>query len=182
MFINSKNFNHTDILVKNYRTILKEFKKFGNSKFHPWPSTKKAPEVIHDGKWLIRPIYSHGKFFKPAIRDYPKTTSLLGELDHLDGAAFSFLPSKTHIYPHTGYHATKVIRVHLGLSVPKRTRDGVVVAKEDCWISVSGETRCWEEGKLLIFDDTFEHEVQNNTKELRIVMILDFYEKAFDCF
>ena len=182
MFINSKNFKHADILVKNYHVILEEFKKFGNNKFHPWPCGGKSPKVIHDGKWLVRPLYGHGKFFKPAVRDYPQTTSLLKGLDHLDGAASSFLPPKTHIYPHTGYNESKVIRVHLGLTVPNRVRDGVISTKEDCWITVSGETKCWEEGELLIFDDLLEHEAQNNTEELRVVMILDFYEKAFDCF
>jgi|TARA_Y100000310_G_scaffold47762_1_gene44345 beta-hydroxylase len=182
MFINIKKFKHASILTNNYSTILKEFKKFGEKKFHPWPCSKDAPEVIHDGKWLIRPLYGYGRFFKPAVRDYPQTTSLLKGLDHLNGAAFSFLPPKTHIYPHTGYNETKVIRVHLALTVPNRVRDGVISTKEDCWITVSGETKCWEEGKLLILDDTFEHEVQNNTEETRAVLILDFYEKAFDCF
>jgi beta-hydroxylase len=179
MFINNKNFKYADTLTKNYPTILEEFKKFGEDKFHPWPTSKDAPEVIHDGKWLVRPLYVSGRFFKPAVRDYPETVSLLGQLDHLDTAGFSFLPPNTHIYPHTGYNETRVIRVHLGLVVPKRVRKEIIVPDKDCWIRVVGETKTWGEGELLIFDDTLEHEVQNNTSEERVVLLLDFYEGAF---
>lgn len=179
MFINIKKFKHASFLTNNYSTILKEFKKFGEEKFHPWPCSEDAPEVIHDGKWLIRPLYVSGRFFKPAIRDYPKTVSLLEQLDHLDAAVFSLLPPNTHIYPHTGYNKTRVIRVHLGLVVPKRVRKEVIVPDEDCWIRVVGETKTWEKGGVLILDDMLEHEVQNNTSEERVVMMLDFYEGAF---
>jgi beta-hydroxylase len=180
VFINNTNFKYTDFLTENHPTIVKEFKKLGNQKFHPWPSTKDAPEVIHDGKWLIRPVYTSGKFFNLAVRNYPETVSLLEQLDHLDSVVLSFLPPNTHIYPHTGYNKTRVIRVHLGLVVPKRVRKEVIVPDEDCWIRVVGETKTWEKGGLLILDDTLEHEAQNNTSEDRVVMMLDFYEGAFN--
>ena len=33
--------------------------------------------------------------------------------------------------------------------------------------------RTWEEGKLLIFDDTIEHEARNDSNEDRVVLIFD---------
>jgi aspartyl/asparaginyl beta-hydroxylase (cupin superfamily) len=35
--------------------------------------------------------------------------------------------------------------------------------------------RTWEEGKLLIFDDTIEHEAWNDSGEDRIVLIFDIW-------
>ncbi len=32
----------------------------------------------------------------------------------------------------------------------------------------------WEQGKVVVFDDTFEHEVWNNTDQERIVLLFDF--------
>jgi beta-hydroxylase len=33
---------------------------------------------------------------------------------------------------------------------------------------------CWEQGKVVVFDDTFEHAVWNNTEQERIVLLFDF--------
>ena len=43
----------------------------------------------------------------------------------------------------------------------------------DCGLRVSGETRRWEAGKMLMFDDTHLHEAWNETPEHRIVLIAD---------
>ena len=53
---------------------------------------------------------------------------------------------------------------HLPLIVPK-----------GCWLRVGNETREWEEGKLLIFDDSFEHEAMNPSGELRIILLFDIW-------
>ena len=44
------------------------------------------------------------------------------------------------------------------------------------WIRVGKENRTWErEGSVLIFDDSFEHEVHHNGVHRRIVLIMDFW-------
>lgn len=35
--------------------------------------------------------------------------------------------------------------------------------------------RGWEEGKVFIFDDSFEHEVWHNGTEFRLVLIVDVW-------
>ncbi len=35
--------------------------------------------------------------------------------------------------------------------------------------------RTWEEGKVIVFDDSFEHEVWNDSKQERIVLLLNFW-------
>ena len=39
---------------------------------------------------------------------------------------------------------------------------------------VGGETVGWSEGGTLLFDDTYEHEVWNDTDETRIVLLVQF--------
>ncbi|KAL3215077.1 hypothetical protein MRX96_006659 [Rhipicephalus microplus] len=42
-------------------------------------------------------------------------------------------------------------------------------------IRVANETREWKEGKVLMFDDSFEHEVWHEGDSLRLVLIVDFW-------
>ena len=36
------------------------------------------------------------------------------------------------------------------------------------------ERRLWQEGRSLVFDDTWPHQVANETDEIRVVLFLDF--------
>jgi aspartyl/asparaginyl beta-hydroxylase (cupin superfamily) len=44
---------------------------------------------------------------------------------------------------------------------------------EHCRIRVDEEVFGWEEGKCVVFDDYFEHEVWNDTDEQRVVLFFD---------
>jgi aspartyl/asparaginyl beta-hydroxylase (cupin superfamily) len=44
---------------------------------------------------------------------------------------------------------------------------------------VAGETRGWEEGRCLVFDDTVEHEAWNDSEQARGVLLLDFLRPGF---
>ena len=50
-----------------------------------------------------------------------------------------------------------------------------IIVPPGCWLRVGNETREWEEGKLLIFDDSMEHEAKNPTGELRIILLFDIW-------
>ena len=76
---------------------------------------------------------------------------------------FSLLRPGAHIPPHRGMLNCRLI-CHLPLIIP----DG-------CWLRVGNETRNWESGKLVIFDDSIEHEAKNDSDQLRIVLIFDIW-------
>ena len=75
----------------------------------------------------------------------PNTTRLIDQIPELISCDFSYMEPHTHILPHKGY-SRMVLRCHLPLIVPEANK---------CAIRVGNETRHWEEGKLLIFDDSF---------------------------
>ena len=52
--------------------------------------------------------------------------------------------------------------VHLGLVIP-----------DNCAMTVAGETKTWQEGRCLIFDDTSLHESWNRSQSDRFVLLLD---------
>jgi aspartyl/asparaginyl beta-hydroxylase (cupin superfamily) len=76
---------------------------------------------------------------------------------------FSLLRGGARIAAHTGMFNTRLV-CHLPLIVP-----------EGCRFRVGSEVRAWEEGKLLIFDDTIEHEAWNDSGEDRVVLIFDIW-------
>ncbi len=45
---------------------------------------------------------------------------------------------------------------------------------ERCRLRVADETREWQEGKCLIFDDTVEHEAWNDSNQIRGNLMVDF--------
>ncbi|XP_052565669.1 aspartyl/asparaginyl beta-hydroxylase-like isoform X8 [Culex pipiens pallens] len=76
---------------------------------------------------------------------------------------FSVMHPGTHVWPHCGPTNCR-IRAHLGLKVPSGT-----------YLRVAEQTRSWESGQWLIFDDSFEHEVWHNGTGTRLVLIVDFW-------
>ena len=76
----------------------------------------------------------------------------------------SILSPRKHILDHRGPYKG-VLRYHLGLIVPEDA--------EACRIRVGDDFRHWEEGRSMIFDDTFNHEVWNDTDETRVVLFVD---------
>lgn len=94
----------------------------------------------------------------------PNTSRALDAIPNVELALFSILAPGLHIPRHAG--VTKgLIRCHLALKVPK-DREKVVMHIGDTHFH-------WEEGKAVVFDDTFKHEVHNDTDEERVVLLLD---------
>lgn len=76
---------------------------------------------------------------------------------------FSLLEPGTRIEPHNGLVNYRLI-CHLPLIVPG-----------GCNLRVGNETRAWRRGELSIFDDSVEHEAENASDELRIVLLFDVW-------
>ena len=76
---------------------------------------------------------------------------------------FSCLDPQTRVAPHRGPTNVR-LRCHLGLEVPG-----------GCGLRVGGVTRAWEEGRCLVFDDSFSHEVWNESDRRRVVLVLDLW-------
>ena len=64
-------------------------------------------------------------------------------------AQLSVLSGATHLAPHHGLINTK-LRAHLPLLIPTDPAPVLVVA---------GQNITWTEGSIIVFDDTYEHEV-----------------------
>jgi beta-hydroxylase len=126
--------------------------------------SKDQIEITDDDRWKTLFLFGYGFKADLSTELCPATTALVEQIPGMVTAMFSILSPRKHILAHRGPYKG-VLRYHLGLIVP--------TDKEDCRIRVGDEIRHWEEGRSMIFDDTFEHEVWNDTDELRAVLFLD---------
>ncbi|MGB3519211.1 MAG: aspartyl/asparaginyl beta-hydroxylase domain-containing protein, partial [Elainellaceae cyanobacterium] len=125
--------------------------------------------ISPDDGWKTYYFYAFGFKATKNCDRCPETWKLLKDIPGLKVAFFSILSPGKQIPEHCGKHKG-LIRYHLGLMVPE--------PKEQCRIQVGGQMRHWEEGKSLIFDDTYPHAVWNDTDGYRAVLFLDI-ERPF---
>lgn len=115
-------------------------------------------------KWKTFFFFAYGLEAPGNCARCPRTMELLRKIPGAKTAFFSILSPRMHIPPHCGPYKG-VIRYHLGLIVPE--------PKEQCRIRVADQVAHWEEGRSMFFDDTFEHEVWNDTAGMRVVLFMD---------
>ena len=103
----------------------------------------------------------------------PAACGILRELRALDvvpifRAGFSAVAAAAWITPHFGVSNAQ-LKIHLGLIVPKRGRGGLNADLDCAHFTVGNATRTWREGRALLFDDSYRHEVSNDCDEERVV-------------
>ncbi len=119
--------------------------------------------------WNTFNFFFYGRKFEENCARCPETTRVLESLPRFekDHVMFSALNPGAHITPHTG-PMNGIVRGHLAL-----------IAPPGCYIRVGSDQRTWEEGKVLTFDDSFEHEVWNHSASVRIVLFMNFWHPCF---
>lgn len=121
-------------------------------------------ELTQDDGWKTFFFYAYGLKARGNCRRCPETTKLLKKMPGMKTAFFSILAPGKHLPPHRGPWKG-VLRLHLGLLIPEPA--------EMCAIRVGSQTRHWQEGRVMIFDDTFEHEAWNRTDGVRVILFVD---------
>jgi aspartyl/asparaginyl beta-hydroxylase (cupin superfamily) len=155
VFKDSADFPRLKILEENWKIIKEEYLAISD-KTIKWPET-----ALYNKGWD-----AFGLFFKgdrlPSSALCPMTTKLIHTIPGLFIGGFSVLRPGCQIKPHTGY-TEAVWRSHLGLICPN-----------DAWIVVNNEKYTWQEGKIVVFDDTLLHSAMNNSDSDRVILIVDF--------
>ncbi len=164
--LDSRDFAWTQALRDNWHAILDEARAVLE---HP-EEVPLLDEVSPDhkriapaGKWRSFFLRGYGCDIDENMARCPRTTALVRQIPELNSAFFSILAPGTHIPDHRG--VTKgLLTCHLGLIVPK----GPVRMRVD-----KAFVR-WAEGETLVFDDTYRHEVWNDTDQTRVVLLVQF--------
>jgi aspartyl/asparaginyl beta-hydroxylase (cupin superfamily) len=156
-------------LRSNYKTIRSEYMNYTKYK-----SLKRFKEIdvnqtdfdITDIPWnvLFLRIYNRDT---DKIKWFPKTYKLISQIPNCTLAMFSVLPPGKKIPLHVGPFKG-ILRYHLCL----------VSGGDRCFINVNGYNYSWKSGQDVIFDDTLEHFVENNSKRTRVILFIDI-RKSF---
>lgn len=129
----------------------------------------KRNAMVGDPRWGAYYLWQNGEPVAGQADLCPQTMAALGlpPIPRIRGrspmALFSRLQPGMHILPHTGFLNTRLI-CHLPL-----------VVTPGCRLRVGNATREWEEGKLLIFDDSIEHEAWNDGDGTRTVLLFEIW-------
>jgi beta-hydroxylase len=121
-------------------------------------------DLSDDDRWQTYFLFGYGFEVSEHTAVCPRTAELVRAVPGMKTAMFSILAPGKHIPHHRGPYKG-VLRHHLGLVVPEPAAA--------CRIRVGDEIRHWTEGGSLVFDDTYDHEVWNDTGGERVVLFLD---------
>ncbi|WP_323120186.1 aspartyl/asparaginyl beta-hydroxylase domain-containing protein [Burkholderia alba] len=117
--------------------------------------------------WRMFIMQAYGVRFPRNLERCPALAAMLSGMPDVLSASFSFLAPGKHIPAHRGPFRG-ILRGYLVLSMPKRA-DGTAAAV----LKIDQREYRLDDGQFLLWDDTFEHEVWNDSDEVRIVMLLD---------
>ncbi len=119
--------------------------------------------IATDDKWKVFFLWGYRYRVENNAARCPVTSRLVESIPGLISAFFSIHTPGTHLPRHYG-PTNGMITCHLGLQIPGD--------RSKCRIAIDGRDYHWEAGKFLIFDDTYYHEVWNDTEEDRVILLL----------
>jgi len=125
--------------------------------------------MLDDPSWGAFYLWKDGRLVEENAARCPRTMAALARVPmsrigtRTPSVLFSLLRPGAHIPPHNGMLNSRLI-CHLPLVVPPGG-----------WLRVGSETREWEGGKLLVFDDSIEHEAMNPSSEVRVILLFDIW-------
>lgn len=167
--ISSLSIPFNEVLTQNYKLIKKEFEQvFVSKSLENIEDFYKVDTYIgQDDQWKAYPFIIWNHKFESNLKKCPEVDNLLKEIPGCTSAMFSVLLPGKHILSHKGVYKG-VIRCLLTLEL----KENAV-----CWIQVNNNKIFFKEGEAIYFDETFEHEVKNESDHIRAVLYLDIYRK-----
>lgn len=129
------------------------------------PGDRSSPTIGEDRGWTTFILASYFRRYERNIEQCPETWRLVQRVPGLVSAMFSVLEPGQRLPAHSGPY-NGLLRLHLGLIIPE--------PREAVAIRIDGTVHHWEEGRALVFDDTYEHEARNESSYTRVVLFIDF--------
>jgi len=163
--LRADDFAWTKPMAENWEAIRNEALSIYRNRDAIPPLREISPDhrgIVEDNSWRSFFLVGYGHRIESNMKRAPVTAELVSRIPGLNSAFFSILEPGSVITPHRG--VTKAfITAHLGLSVPANP--------DACWMRVDDQRQSWCNGEWLVFDDTFEHEVRNDSDETRIILL-----------
>ena len=159
---NTENYPFIAKLEAGYENIKSELMYNMKNRLHLF--TGETENLHVGGEWTELRLKSSGYGFTEHAKYFEKTMKCIRDCgQEFTSIKFSAIKAGTHIRTHTG-PSNERLRLHLTL-----IHDG------GARIRVGKEWHTWEEGKVIMFDDSWEHEVIHTGHNIRVVLIMDIW-------
>jgi aspartyl/asparaginyl beta-hydroxylase (cupin superfamily) len=123
------------------------------------------PDFTIAGEWAAMWLRLYGELYRSNATLCPRTLAAIEGVPRQGGwLGFSAMAPRTHVSPHCGVTNAK-LRCHL----PIELRPG------ESRIRVHEQIYSWKKNEIFIFDDSFEHEVWNDSDARRVILIFDIF-------
>jgi aspartate beta-hydroxylase len=136
-------------------------------RFHEFMPEQAAISANDRRDWRIFVLKAYGVAIEKNMAACPHLAAIVAATPRVLSASISFLAPGKQIPAHRGPFRG-IVRFYLGLSVPRRA-DGSAAAV----LKVDGRDYRVGDGEWLLWDDTYAHEVLNDSDEVRSVLLLD---------
>lgn len=167
-FYKKEDFEWSQKLEENFDVIKQEVLSFvDQNKLLPYFNKSLLSK---SNSWKTEGLLFWGFFFRKKHQSFKNTWKVAKQIPGIVSFSISELDANSKIKPHNG-DTNAIIRMHYPLIVP--------AGLPKCSFTVNGETRPWEEGKLLLFNDAQIHEAQNLTDQKRLVLLIDVIRPEF---
>lgn len=140
-------------------------------KFHELLQSQTRISTESYGNWRVFIPRAYGHDIEKNMARCPTLARLLKENPNVTSANISIIDPRKTIPAHKGPFRG-ITRFSLGLIVPKTEtgEPGVV-------LTLDGKEYRTGEGEFLLWDDTYEHAVRNETDDYRVVLLLDVFRE-----
>jgi aspartate beta-hydroxylase len=142
--------------------IIAEFRQLDPRAFAP-----ENEPIARSGAWDVFILYERGRRHDDRCRIVPTVCEVVERNRTVRSLAglvyFSRLAPHSRVAPHSGPTNMRV-RCHLGIDIPPQ-----------CGMRVGETAASWREGACVVFDDSFPHEVWNESDRDRIVLVVDLW-------
>ncbi len=157
-----------DPIIRNLPAICAESERILRHEEAIPPFRDFAPgheRIVSESDWRSFFFWGYGYPVKENIARCPETARSVSQVPGLISAIYSVVAPGAHIRRHKGV-SKAIMTAHVALRVPQRA--------EACRMDVDGNNLVWRQGEAFVFDDTYPHEVWNETSETRVVLLIQF--------
>jgi aspartyl/asparaginyl beta-hydroxylase (cupin superfamily) len=169
-FYNPVHYPSIQAIERAFPIIQKEVLPYINGERHIEAKNPNAPDVNYPDTWKHAYFMNYQWHFPKTKKLFPETWNILSRQKDITLAGIAVLEGGGKLLPHVG-ETNAIIRCHLGIKIP--------APLPQCGIRVNNEKRGWEEGKVICFNDAFNHEAWNLSKERRFILLFDIVRPEF---
>ena len=181
-----------DLLESNAGIIREEYLRVAPSLPSDYEGTQDHVQIggkdstLHEGDWDWHTYLSKGNVQGDFVMKFPETSKILndglrGEENNyqlFEGTPFGFcffsnLGGGAKIEAHNAPTNLR-LRIHLPIVVRDNGMNETTGLPE-CGIRVAASVRSYQQDQALVLDDAYDHEVWNDTKENRVVLLVDIW-------